>query len=94
MVRSIINKKQTTSNSGSFCINNRNEQNKDLTANGENEFYVNIGSVLASKIPTGKSDPTTDIKNGITNTIFLRPVDEAEVEDVLKSLMRDLVGME
>ena len=86
IVRSIINKKQTTSNSGSFCINNRNEQNKDLIANGFNEFYVNIGPALAGKIPTGKSDPITYIKNGISNTIFLRPVNEAEVEDILKSL--------
>ena len=85
-MRSIINKKQTTSNSGSFCINKRNEQNKDLIANGFNEFYVNIGPALAGKIPTGKGDPITYIKNGITNTIFLRPVNEAEVEDILKSL--------
>ena len=95
IVRSIINKKQTTSNSGSFCINNRNEQDKDIIANGFNEFYVNIGPALAGKIPTGKSDPITYIKNGITNKIFLRPVNEAEVKDILKSLkMLDLAGME
>ena len=57
-----------------------------MIANGFNEFYVNIGPALAGKIPTGKSDPITYIKNGISNTIFLRPVNEAEVEDILKSL--------
>ena len=62
IVRSIINKKQTTSNSGSFGINIRNEQNKDLIANGFNELYVNIGPALAGKIPTGKSDHITCVK--------------------------------
>ena len=61
-MRSIINKKQSTSNSGSLFINNRNEQKKDLIANGFNEFDVNIGPALAGKIPTGKSDPITYIK--------------------------------
>ena len=51
-----------------------------------NDFYVNIGPTLASQIPTGTCDPITYIKNGTRNSIFLHPVNEEEVSNILKDM--------
>ena len=50
-------------------------ENKDLNdeqgiANKFNAFYVNIGPTLARNIPSGKCNPITYIKKGITNSIW------------------------
>ena len=57
-----------------------------------NEFYVNIGPTLSSKIPAGRCDPISYINNGTTNSIYLRPVNEEEVSNILKDMKNSSAG--
>ena len=47
---------------------------------------------FASKIPTGRCDPISNIKNGTRNSIFLHPVNEEEVSNILKDMKNSSAG--
>ena len=56
-------------------------------ANGFNDFYVNIGPTLASKIGNTDIDPTDYVKSiNNTSTVFLEPVDKYEISRIIKAL--------
>ena len=75
-----------------FIIDNCEVSDKHLIANKFNDFFVNIGSSLAEKIPPGQCDPITYVKNGNINTIFLRPVNNDEVMSILKDMRTSSPG--
>ena len=47
-----------------------------VIANAFNNFYINIGTSLASKIPLSNTyiDPTTYIKKDHGNSLYLKPL--------------------
>ena len=53
---------------------------------------MNIGPSLASKVPPGKCDPISFIRNGVHSTIFLLPVNEEEVTSILKNMKNCSAG--
>ena len=92
IIRNIINKKKNRNINETFHIENKDVNDGQIIANKFNEFYVNIGPTLARNIPSGKCDPITYIKKGITNSIFLRPVNETEVVTILKEFKSSSPG--
>ena len=77
IIRDVINDRNDATKTASFRINEDDITDQQTNAEKINEFYVNIGPSVASKIPTGNYDPISYIKNGTTNSIFLHPVYEA-----------------
>ena len=63
-IRDVINKRNTTTKTASFRINEHDITDQQTFAEKFNECYVNIGPTLASKIPTDRCDPINSIKNG------------------------------
>ena len=51
-----------------------------------NEFYVNIGNMVEEKIPQAKSKFSDFLKNSMTNSIFLSPVDDKEMLDMFSKI--------
>ena len=47
-----------------------------------NEFYVNICDMVDKKIPQAKSKFSDFLKNSVSNSIFLSPVDDQEISDM------------
>ena len=92
IIRNIINKKKNRNMNETFHIENKDVNDGQIIANKFNEFYVNIGPTLARNITSGKCDPITYIKKGITNSIFLRPVNETEVVTILKEFKSSSPG--
>ena len=76
LIRNIINNKKCNRNNGEFHINNSKIADKTIIPEKINAFYVNIEPSFTSKIPTGKCDPISYIRNGVHSTILLRPVKE------------------
>ena len=91
LIRNIINNKKCKRNNDQFHIDNCKITDKTIIAEKLNEFYVNIGTSLASKIPPGKCDPISCIRNGVHSTFFLHPVNE-EVTSILKNMKNSSTG--
>ena len=61
---------------------------KDLRkmASTFNDFFVNIGNTVENKIPKGRKNYRDFLKNSIQNTIFLSPVSDEEIFDMLRNI--------
>ena len=59
MIRDVINKRKNATKTVTFRINEHDIIDQHKIAEKFNEFYVNIGPTLASKIPAGRCDPMT-----------------------------------
>ena len=69
-----------------FIQDNKIIENRQDIANGFNDFFINIGPKLASTIPNVNDRHFLDyISNFVTRTIFLKPVTEIEVLDIVYS---------
>ena len=53
-----------------------------------NDFFVNIGNKVEAKIPQPKSSFMTYLKNRVGNSMFITPVDDIEVFNMLEKLIR------
>ena len=86
-LNNIISKKKKSQNyTGSFIKAGKLTNDKSEVAQGFNDFFVNIGPDLADKIPNCENKDYNDfIKNHIINTIFLDPVTELEVINIVSS---------
>ena len=58
IIKDVINKKKKSSSSSKFVINGSTVTDNITIAKHFNEYFVNIASELASKIPKSKTDPT------------------------------------
>ena len=92
IIRVVISNRKDATKTVTFRINEHDITDQHKIAEKFNEFYVNIGPTLASKIPAGRYDPITYIKNGTTNSIYLRPVNEEEVSNILKDMKNSSAG--
>ena len=92
IIRSIINNKKNSNRNEIFHIENADVTDKQTIANKFNEFYVNIEARLARNIPPGKCEPINYIKIGISNSIFIHPVNESEVVAILKEMKNSSPG--
>ena len=78
--------KKNSHTNETFHIENKDINDKEIIGNKFNEFYVNIGPTLARNISSGRCEPISYIKNGIVNSIYLRPVNENRVVAILKDM--------
>ena len=92
IIRDVINNRKNATKTATFRINEHDICDQHKITEKFNEFYVNIGPTLASKIPAGRYDPITYIKNGTTNSIYLRPVNEEGVSNILKDMKNSSAG--
>ena len=58
VIKEVINKRSSKTVNNCFNINNSNVTDSSVIANEFNNFYVNIGPSLASKIPYLVKSPT------------------------------------
>ncbi len=86
-IRKIVNTSKAN-NVSPVQINYNNEikTDKKEMAQSFNDFLVGIGSMVENKIPKGKQKYTDFLGESNSNTIFLTPVDNDEVEAMLAKL--------
>ena len=51
IIKQVINQSKSTKSAGEFIYNDKTTNDRSITANAFNNFFVNIGPTLASKIP-------------------------------------------
>ena len=66
--------------------------NKSIISEKFNDFFVNIGPNLASKIPEQSISPEDYLGQKIQNSIIMSPVDSKEFDDIISSLKKCAPG--
>ena len=92
LLKEIINRKKATTSNSRFIINGNMSTDKGLIAEGFNSFFINVGPTLANKIPPTNISPTANLKNRNINSMFVEPVTEKEIEDIIKNLKISSAG--
>lgn len=86
IIKDVINKKRSSTVPKEFKISNDIVTDKNIIATKFNRFFVNIGKQLADTIVPSEHDPLSYLANDIQESIFLNPVDEAEITKIILSL--------
>ena len=92
ILKEIINKKKSSSRYSKFIVNNSITTDKQKIAEGFNNFYINVGPDLASKIPNVNCSPSELLKNRVVNNLLLSDVCLDELEKCLLSLKDSSAG--
>ena len=95
VIKSIINKNKKPHIQGRFKIGeNLITSDKELISNKFNDFFINIGPTLAKSIPCVKKSPLSYLGNRLTESIYLAPVNENEIGQLIKSLKDTTAGFD
>ena len=94
ILKEVINKKKSCIKPSKMRIGSSETTDKHTIANGFNNFFVNIGNNLAKKIPKTRMDPVSYIKDTNPHSIFLKPVDENEVQRIIFNLKNASAGID
>ena len=78
--------KKDMSSPSKLTIDNADTFDPKIISEKFNEFFVNIGNKVEAKIPKPKASFLTYLKNRASNSMFVTPVDDMEVFDMLKKL--------
>ena len=95
MSKSIINKNKKPNIQGRFKIGeNLITSEKELINNKFNDFFINIGPTLDKSIPCVNKSPLSYLGNRLTESIYLAPVSENEIGQLIKSLKDTTAGFD
>ena len=92
ILKDIINKKQQSGSKSRFLVNNRIVTDSKEICNGFNDFFVNVGTTLAKKIPNVNKNPTSFMTERILDSMFIEDVVEKEVTEIIQDLKEGSVG--
>ena len=95
VIKSIINKNQKPHIQGRFKIGeNLITIDNELISNKFNDFFINIGPSLAKSIPHVNKSPLIYLGSRLTESIYLAPVSENEIGQLIKSLKDTAAGFD
>ena len=86
IVKEVINKKRITRNSKQFVINDQVTMDPNVISNGFNNFFVNVGPTLASKIITDGISHRNFLTESLQTSFFLEPTTTNEIKAVISKL--------
>ena len=95
IIKNIINKNQKPQTQGRFKIwDNLITSDKNIICNKFNDFFVNIGPTLAKSIPKVNKSPLSYMGNRMTESIYLEPVTEKEINTLISALKDTATGFD
>ena len=92
MNQEVINKNKVKNCNDTFLINGQEESDIKIICNAFNNFYVNVGPSLASKIPASINDPCDYITYDGQSLLHFDPVDCHEVRNIISQLQDSSPG--
>ena len=87
-----MNKCKSSKVNDSFKYNNITTTDKKVIASKFNEYFVNIGSTLASTIPQEGPNFETYLPPACEDSIFLTPASSIEVKKIVSNLNNNAPG--
>jgi hypothetical protein len=91
IIKEIINRKKVCNEISSIIVEGKEISSENEIAQKFNEFFVNIGPQLASKIPKNNKSPLTYMEK-VYDTIFLKPVTENEIVNTILKMKEASAG--
>ena len=93
LIKEVIHKKKVTNNN-SFIIKIDGTDSSDPAAivTAFNDYFVNVGPLLAQSIPSSNIPPTSFIHNTNPISMYTRPVTELELINVIRELKNNSPG--
>ena len=92
ILKDAINRKKNSSSCSRFMVNNSITTDRKTIVDGFNAFFTDIGPNLASKIPNNSKRPEVFLANNLVNSIYIKPVVEDEVKNIIKNLKESSAG--
>ena len=92
VIKSIINKNQKPHIQGRLKIGENLKIS--LISDKFNAFFINIGPTLAKSIPHINKSPLSYLGSRLTESIYLAPVNENEIGQLIKSLKDTAAGFD
>ena len=93
IMKDVINRKRKTSTPPDyFDINGEYITDKDKISNGFNKFYVNVGPNLCKSLPKHNVNPMSYLKQRNSNSMFVVPTNDTEIEEIVLSLKDSAAG--
>ena len=92
IIKEVVNKKKCRRNSQQFILNDQVTVDPIAIANGFNNFFVNIGPTLASKITTVGISHRNFLKENLQSSFFLEPTNINEIKEVISKLKNGAPG--
>ena len=86
VIKEVINRNKVKKCNDTFLINGHEESDIKIICNAFNNFYVNVGPSLASKIPASINDPCDYINYDGQSLLHFDPVDCHEVRNIISQL--------
>ena len=94
VISTVINNKKSITKCSKFIHNGRYITNDNEIANHFNKYFANIGPNLAKDIPNSSSTYQEFPNHPSDNSIFLQPVTENEILDIIKALNNGSPGID
>ena len=92
IIKQVINRKKGLKINDKFMDNNNLITDPKSIADGFNNYYVNIGPTLASKIPENNISHRQLLPDSIEPSLFLKPTNELEIKNVISCLKEGAPG--
>ena len=92
VLKDIIGKKKSKILQNKFTIGNNIINNKNQISEGFNDYFTNIGKSLEKNIPRSNIDPLQFIHFNNSDSIFVSPVSELEVKNLIQNLRNSSCG--
>jgi len=88
IIKEVLNKKRASSLSHKMAlvVDGQEVNDPQGICSSFNEFFVSVGTNLASKIPPSDVDPTSYIPNQPIGSFYLRPTNCTELKNILTNL--------
>ena len=93
IIKQVINKKKSSKTHDKFMYNNRKITDPQTIADGFNNYFVNIGPTLASKIPDNDLSHKEFLPENITTSLFLNPRISKNIKHIKESMSFPLTNM-
>ena len=92
IIKQVINRKKGLKIHDKFMHNNNLITDPKSIADGFNNYFVNIGPTLASKIPENNLSHGQFLPDSIEPSLFLKPTTELEIKNVISCLKEGAPG--
>jgi hypothetical protein len=94
VLKDIIGKKKSKCLQDKFNVGNNIITNKKQISEGFNDYFTNVGKSLEQNIAISDIDPIQYIHSSNPDSIFLSPVTETEVKNLLQHLKNTSCGLD
>ena len=93
IIKNIINRNKEKYTNRRFKLSDGSITNdKKLISNKFNDFFINVGPTLANRIERQNKNPEQFMKAKVTYSLYLEPVTEQEIHQLVSSLKKSSPG--